>query len=66
MIMDVNHELTRVLKGRIVQSMQVEASEVSIGFFDGSTMQIKSWNPTVHHFGSKRTFGQSWKMERKC
>jgi hypothetical protein len=41
MIMDVNHELTRVLKGRIVQSMQVDASEVSIGFFDGSTMQIK-------------------------
>jgi hypothetical protein len=41
MIMDVNHKLTRVLKGRIVQSMQVDASEVSIGFFDGSIMQIK-------------------------
>ena len=39
--MDVNHKLTRVLKGRIVQSMQVDASEVSIGFFDGSIMQIK-------------------------
>ncbi len=39
--MDVNHKLTRVLKGRIVQNMQVDASEVSIGFFDGSIMQIK-------------------------
>jgi hypothetical protein len=28
-------------RGRIVQSMQVDASEVSIGFFDGSIMQIK-------------------------
>jgi hypothetical protein len=41
MIMAVNHKLTRVLKDRIVQSMQVNASEVSIGFFDGSTMKIK-------------------------
>jgi hypothetical protein len=41
MIMTVNHKLTRVLKGRIVQSMLVKASEVFIGFFDGSTMEIK-------------------------
>jgi hypothetical protein len=41
MIMAVNHVLTGVLKDRIVQSMQVNASEVSIGFFDGSTMKIK-------------------------
>ena len=39
--MALNHKLTRVLKGRIVQSMQVNASEVSIGFLDGSTMKIK-------------------------
>ena len=39
--MAVNHKLTHVLKDRIVQSMQVNASEVSIGFFDGSTMKIK-------------------------
>ena len=39
--MTVNHKLTRVLKDRIVQSMQVNASEVSIGFLDGSTMKIK-------------------------
>jgi hypothetical protein len=39
--MAVNHKLTRVLKGRTVQSMQVNASEVSIGFFDDSTMKIK-------------------------
>jgi hypothetical protein len=36
-----NHLLTRVLKGRIVQSMEVNASEISIGFFDGSTVKIK-------------------------
>ena len=39
--MTVNHKLTRVLKDRIVQSMQVNTSEVSIGFLDGSTMKIK-------------------------
>ena len=39
--MAVNHKLTRVLKDRIVQSMQINVSEVSIGFFDGSTMKIK-------------------------
>ena len=39
--MAVNHKLTRILKGRIVQSMEVNVSEVSIGFFDGSTMKIK-------------------------
>ena len=39
--MAVNRKLTRVLKDRIVQSMQVNALEVSIGFFDGSTMKIK-------------------------
>ena len=35
-----NHLLTRVLKGRIVQRMEVNASEISIGFFDGSIMKI--------------------------
>jgi hypothetical protein len=39
--MAVNHKLTRVLKDRIIQNMQVNASEVIIGFFDGSTMKIK-------------------------
>ena len=39
--MTVNHKLTGVLKGRIVQSIQVNASEVSIGFFDGYAMKIK-------------------------
>ena len=39
--MALNHKLTRVLKDRIVQSVQVNASEVSIEFFDGSTMKIK-------------------------
>jgi hypothetical protein len=39
--MAVNHKLTRVLKDRIIQNMQVNASEVIIGFFDASTMKIK-------------------------
>jgi hypothetical protein len=36
-----NQLLTRLLKGRIVQSMEVSAAEISIGFFDGSIMKIK-------------------------
>ena len=39
--MALNHKLTRVLKDRIVQTVQVNASEVSIEFFDGSTTKIK-------------------------
>jgi hypothetical protein len=34
MIMAMNHKLTGVLKDRIVQSMKVNASEVSIEFFE--------------------------------
>ena len=39
--MALNHKLTRVLKDRIVQTVQVNASEISIEFFDGSTTKIK-------------------------
>jgi hypothetical protein len=41
MIMAVNHKLTHVVKDRVVQSFQFHASELLIGFVDGSTMTVK-------------------------
>jgi hypothetical protein len=60
--MAVNHKLTHVLKDRIVQSMQVNASEVSIGFFDGSTMKIKimeSNSPPLREQAHIRTISEN-------
>jgi hypothetical protein len=56
-----NHLLTRVLKGRIVQTMEVNASEISIGFFDGSTMKIKimeSNSPPLREQAQIRTISE--------
>ena len=56
-----NHQLTHVLKGRIVQSMEVNASEISIGFFDGSTMKIKimeSNSPPLREQAQIRTISE--------
>ena len=56
-----NHLLTHVLKGRIVQSMEVNASEISIGFFDGSTMKIKimeSNSPPLREQAQIRTISE--------
>ena len=39
--MTVNHKLTNVVKDRIVQSFQLNASKLLISFFDGSTMTVK-------------------------
>ena len=68
--MPVNHKLTRVLKDRIVQSMQVNASEVSIGFLDGSTMKIKireSNSPPLREQAHIRTiFEDQAKLLIKC
>ncbi len=38
--MAVNHKLTHVVKDRVVQSFQLNGSELSIGFIDGSTMTV--------------------------
>jgi hypothetical protein len=40
MIMAVNHKLTNVVKARVVQNFQLNASELLITFFDGSTMKV--------------------------
>lgn len=48
--MAVNQKLTNVIKGRVVQDFQSSASEVLIGFADGSAMKIKiagSINPQL-------------------
>ena len=39
--MAVNHKLTHVVNDRVVQSFQSNASELLIGFFDGSAMKVK-------------------------
>ena len=36
--MPVNHKLTGVVKNRVVQSFQLNGSELLISFVDGSTM----------------------------
>src|SRR6266446_3964977 len=39
--MPVNHKLTGVVKDRVVQSFQLNVSELLISFVDGSTMKVK-------------------------
>jgi hypothetical protein len=39
--MAVNHKLTHVVKDRVVQKFQLNASELLIGFVDGSAMKVK-------------------------
>jgi hypothetical protein len=39
--MAVNHKLTHVVRDRLVQSFQLNASELLIGFVDGSAMKVK-------------------------
>lgn len=43
--MAVNHKLTHVVKDRVVQRFQLNASELLIGFFDGSAMMVKIGEP---------------------
>ena len=38
--MAINHKLTNVVKDRVVQNFQLNASELLITFFDGSTMKV--------------------------
>jgi hypothetical protein len=39
--MAANQKLTHVVKDRVVQSFQLNASELQISFVDGSTMKVK-------------------------
>lgn len=39
--MGLNRKLTNVVKDRVVQNFQLNASEVLISFADGSTMNVK-------------------------
>jgi hypothetical protein len=39
--MAVNHKLTHIVKDRVVQSFQLDGSELLISFIDGSTMKVK-------------------------
>jgi hypothetical protein len=51
MTMTVNHKLTHVVKDRIVQSLQLNGSELLISFVDGSTMKVnvvESNSPPLH------------------
>jgi len=39
--MTPNHKLTNVIKGRIIEDLQMNPAEVSMRFADGSTMHVK-------------------------
>src|SRR6516165_11772820 len=39
--MTSNQKLTRVVKGRVIEDLQMNPSEVSLRFSDGSTMRVK-------------------------
>jgi hypothetical protein len=39
--MSVNNKLTHAIKDRVVQSFQLDGSELIISFVDGSTMTVK-------------------------
>jgi hypothetical protein len=39
--MTPNHKLTNVIKGRIVEDLQMNPAEVSLRFSDGSSMHVK-------------------------
>jgi hypothetical protein len=39
--MTPNHKLTNVIKGRIIEDLQMNPAEVSIRFSDGSSMRVK-------------------------
>ncbi|MGA8654517.1 MAG: hypothetical protein WB586_00070 [Chthoniobacterales bacterium] len=40
--MPPNHELTNVLKGRVIGSFEENTGELVTGFQDGSTLKVKS------------------------
>jgi hypothetical protein len=49
--MAVNHQLTHAIKDRVVHRFQLNASELLIGFVDGSTMTVtiaKCNSPPLH------------------
>ena len=49
--MAVNHQLTHAIKVRVVHRFQLNASELLIGFVDGSTMTVtiaKCNSPPLH------------------
>ncbi len=59
--MTPNHKLTNVIKGRIVQDLQMNATEVSMRFSDGSTMLVKvmeSNSPPLKNGACIRAFSE--------
>ena len=59
--MAVNHQLTHVVKDRIVQSFQLNGAELLISFLDGSTMKVKiveSNSPPLHEGARMRQISE--------
>jgi hypothetical protein len=44
--MTPNHKLTNVIKGRIIEDLQMNPAEVSMRFADGSSMHVKVMEST--------------------
>jgi hypothetical protein len=68
--MTPNHKLTNVIKGRIVEDLQMNTAEVSMRFSDGSTMLVKvmeSNSPPLKNGARIRTVSeQSVKFTVSC
>ena len=68
--MAVNHKLTHVVKDRVIQSFQLNAAELVIGFVDGSSMKVKiveSNSPPLHEGARIRQISEDQaKLVIKC
>jgi hypothetical protein len=68
--MTPNHKLTNVIKGRIVEDLQMNPAEVSMRFSDGSSMRVKvmeSNSPPLKNGARIRgVFEQSVKFTVSC
>ena len=59
--MAVNQKLTRVVRDRVVQELQLNAAELLISFVDGSTMSVRiaeSNSPPLHAGGRIRQISE--------
>ena len=62
MTMAVNLRLTHAIKDRVVQSFQLNASELLINFVDGSMMNVKIVDPIAYRSAMVPAFARSPKM----
>jgi hypothetical protein len=62
--MGLNRKLTHVVKDRVVQSFQLNSSELLISFADGSTMKVKIVESNGPPFARVRESARSWRIKQ--